>query len=251
MTLSDLENEPHLIDIYGSYNNDSLLITVFLNAYHLQDYHSRTHGNYSLLYQSKWYENTRPCYRQAVHIQLEFSVPIMNDESLSKIQYATIRDNVFGVVYQNVRFCIKDTVVKKNLAACAYIARMDPLNEIRSWIAFQFLQRVELVILYISEPYPELEESLHDSIEKGLVELKNYQWPRTQIHGRIQCSNQYAQINMCFYTNRHRVKWMILCDIDEYVYSMTYPFNLQLAVNYYDQLGIIAFAVINWFLSLI
>ena len=44
---------------------------------------------------------------------------------------------------------------------------------------------------------------------------------------------------------------MILCDIDEYVYSMTYPFNLQLAVNYYDQLGIIAFAVINWFLSLI
>jgi len=66
MTLSDLKNEPHLIDIYGSYNNDSLLITVFLNAYHLQDYHNRTHGNYSLLYQSKWYENTRPCYRQVV-----------------------------------------------------------------------------------------------------------------------------------------------------------------------------------------
>ena len=123
------------------------------------------------------------------------------------------------------------------------------MNEIRSWIAFQFLQRVELVILYISEPYPELEESLHDSIEKGLVELKNYQWPRTGIHGRIQCSNQYAQINMCFYTNRHRVKWMILCDIDEYVYSMTYPFNLQLAVNYYDQLGITAFIVsIGFFL---
>ena len=251
MTLSDLKNEPHLIDIYGSYNNDSLLITVFLNAYHLQDYHNRTHGNYSLLYQSKWYENTRPCYNEAQHIHLDFSVPIMNDESLSKIQYATIRDNVFGVVYQNVRFCIKDTVVKKNLAACAYIARRDPLNEIRSWIAFQFLQRVELVILYISEPYPELEESLHDSIEKGLVELKNFQWPRRGIHGVMVHSNQQAQINMCFYTNRHRVKWMILCDIDEYVYSMTYPFNLQLAVNYYDQLGIIAFAVINWFLSLI
>ena len=169
----------------------------------------------------------------------------MNESSLNTIHYATVRDNVFGVVYQNVQFCIKHEKIKTNLAVCAYIARMDPLNEIRSWVAFQFLQKVELVILYISEPYPELEESLHESIQKGVVELKNFQWSRRGLYGVIVHSNQQAQINMCFFTNRHRVKWMILCDIDEYVYSMPFPFNLQSAVNYYDQMGIVAFGVIE------
>ena len=245
MRLSDLENEPHLLDIYGTYKNNSLHITVFLNTYHLYDYLNRTHHNYSLLYESKWYENTRPCYHEAQHIHLEFSVPVVNENSLNTIHYATVRDNMFGVVYQNVQFCIKHEKIRTNLAVCAYIARMDPLNEIRSWVAFQFLQKVELVILYISEPYPELEESLHESIQKGVVELKNFQWPRRGLHGVIVHSNQQAQINMCFFTNRHRVKWMILCDIDEYVYSMAFPFNLQSAVNYYDQMGIVAFGVIE------
>ena len=94
------------------------------------------------------------------------------------------------------------------------------------WIAFYRVQKVSLVILYVSVPMPELEIEFKDLIETGYLQLVDFTWPRKLVFGHIQYSNQQAQINSCFYHYKYEVKSLILCDTDEFVFSEQFPFDL-------------------------
>ena len=46
-----------------------------------------------------------------------------------------------------------------------------------------------------------------------------------------QCNNQQSQVNSCFYRYKYRANAVVLCDVDEYVYSESYPFDLPAVVR--------------------
>ena len=94
------------------------------------------------------------------------------------------------------------------------------------WIAFYRVQKVSLVILYMSVPMPELEREFKDLIETGYVQLVDFTWPRKSVFKHIQRSNQQAQINSCFYHYKYEVKSLILCDTDEFIFSEQFPSDL-------------------------
>ena len=103
------------------------------------------------------------------------------------------------------------------------------------WISFYRVQRVSLVILYVSVPMPELEWEFHDLIESGYLQLVDFTWPRQSVFNHIQYSNQQAQINSCFYHYKYEVKSLILCDTDEFVYSERFPSNLPQLVSLLEE----------------
>ena len=46
-----------------------------------------------------------------------------------------------------------------------------------------------------------------------------------------QRNNQQSQVNSCFYRYKYRVNAVVLCDVEEYVYSELYPFDLPAVVR--------------------
>ena len=66
------------------------------------------------------------------------------------------------------------------------------------WIAFYRVQKVSLVILYVSVPMPELEIEFKDLIETGYLQLMDFTWSRKSVFNHIQQSNQQAQNQFLF-----------------------------------------------------
>ena len=49
---------------------------------------------------------------------------------------------------------------------------------------------------------------------------------------KMQRNNQQSQVNACFYRLKYRASAVVLCDVDEYVHSEKYPFDLPEVVRY-------------------
>ena len=78
----------------------------------------------------------------------------------------------------------------------------------------------------MATPIQNLTTAFSKMLESGYLKIIDFTWPRIQISKYIQDSTQQAQMNSCFYRFKYDVESMILCDIDEYVFSEQYPFNL-------------------------
>ena len=69
-------------------------------------------------------------------------------------------------------------------------------------------------------------------MESGYLTVVDFTWPRPNTQKLLQFTNQQAQINACFNRFRFEADAILFCDVDEYIYSRKFPFNLPRASQY-------------------
>ena len=120
---------------------------------------------------------------------------------------------------------------KRKLAICAYISNYNTINEIKSFLAYYILQKVDNVILYCAINCDIFRTALKKEIKSGYVILYEYPWPLTKKWKFTQLSIQGSHINSCYYRHRDYYKYIISQDVDEYFYSEQYPYDLYKAIQ--------------------
>ena len=222
------------VDVYQL--DHSLQFYIVINTMHLSDYQSMQHTHYSLQFQHSNYSNQFDRKNSDIgYSVLKFVVPINTPFNRNQQISFILSDLQNHLSYNLIAFIRFPNPNPLPLGVCAYVSDYNSIEELRMWISFYRVQRVSLVILYVSVPMPELEWEFHDLIESGYLQLVDFTWPRQSVFNHIQYSNQQAQINSCFYHYKYEVKSLILCDTDEFVYSERFPSNLPQLVSLLEE----------------
>ena len=90
------------------------------------------------------------------------------------------------------------------------------MYEVIHFIAYTLLIGVDVVILYEATPVPY--ESALKQIFGKRVHLYSFTWPQRSNYSFPQRGSQLAQMNSCYYRNKHYFDYMIFIDVDEYLY---------------------------------
>jgi hypothetical protein len=201
---------------------------------HLKDALNHTHHQYHILYQNKiFFDQNKPdptshpeC--QYCFNQLKFILPSMEDQRIT----FTLVDDKFNILYKDIIGCVDHPKQTYPLGVCAYISEFNSDEELFSWLSFQMIQNVSKVILYAGSSFRHYNAILERSIRSGFVILHDFTWYRRYIFGGLlQRNHQQAQINACVNRYKYRFDSLISSDIDEYAYSMAYPYNLPAATS--------------------
>ena len=229
LTKADVEEQ--IIDVVGFVVADHIVVEAFINVWHMKNCSMYIHGNYSLFFHGVEYANEIPVHPNQQHNHLRFSIQNRYHIEGSQIIQATLKDQRKGREYPSIHICIRQpSRSPSKLIACMYTAKQNSINEIRSWIAFYRLQKVDRIMVYLTDPMPQFYLEFNRMIKSGYLLVKDFQWPRNGNHGLIIHSNQEVQANHFFYTNRYFYQSVLLCDLDEYILSDKYPFDLPKAV---------------------
>ena len=136
-------------------------------------------------------------------------------------------------VYSNVTSCVHIPPPKRlPVISCSYICDYNTVDELKSFVAFQRMSNISMVVFYLVTPIPFLHEALAKSISEGYVRVVDFSWPRTNTRIRPVQNNQQAQYNTCFYQFKYDADAIILCDVDEYIYSELFTGNMPRVVQY-------------------
>ena len=100
------------------------------------------------------------------------------------------------------------------------------------------------VMLYYAEDISHIISGLQAEVNSGFVRFFNFSWPLNTYHGLVQRSVQSAHINSCFYRNRHEFDYLVILDVDEYLLSEGYPFDLYKAIRRVDKRAFTSLRVI-------
>ena len=143
-------------------------------------------------------------------------------------------NNMQNITYFDVKSCITIPPEKKlPIISCSYISNYNTIAELRSFIAFHRIQGVSKVVFYQSTVIEGFEKAFEKLINSGYLITIDFTWPRPEgICGLKQRTNQLAQINACYNRFRFYADALIMCDVDEYIYSMRFPYNLPDALHY-------------------
>ena len=227
-------NKPFLVNV-DVYQLDRILtFYLIINTMHLSAYKKEGHFNFSLLFNRAEYPNLNQRKNVDVgYIVIKFEVPVNSPYQEGQLIEFTLKDNQRFHKYENVKACIRyPNPDPLPLAICAYVSDYNSIDELRSWIAFYRIQKVSMIIFYVSVPMPELQTEFASLIASGFLRLIDFTWPRKIVGYPIQCSNQQSQMNSCFYHFKYEVQALIICDTDEYIYSYKFPFDLIATKNY-------------------
>jgi hypothetical protein len=218
---------PFLVSVDAYQLDRSLEFYIVVNTMHLGNYESMQHTKYTLRFQNTDYPNQFDRKNTDVgYSVLKFTVPNQTPFARNQPITFTLSDLQNHLSYNLIAYVRFPNPNPLPIGVCAYVSDYNSIEELRMWIAFYRVQKVSLVILYVSVPMPELEIEFKDLIETGYLQLVDFTWPRKLVFGHIQYSNQQAQINSCFYHYKYEVKSLILCDTDEFVFSEQFPFDL-------------------------
>ena len=223
------DNEIPLVnDIVVSKRNNSWEIIVIINNGNTKDikYKGLRSVNVSLFVRGKKYYN---CFKEVkeIHLRvLKYQVP-----ELPVSGTISLYDNSVNVSYHNLPYKALIYQPKRKLAICAYISNYNTINEIKSFLAYYILQKVDNVILYCAINCDIFSNALKKEIESGYVILYEYPWPLTMIYGAYQRSIQGSHINSCYYRHHNYYEYIISQDVDEYFYSEQYPYDLYTAIR--------------------
>lgn len=106
------------------------------------------------------------------------------------------------------------------------------MSELKSFVAYQKLINISKVYFWVSTSIPHLEEVLRKPIQDGFVELIDFTWPRPNKAVIQQRNNENAQRDFSFYRLKYVTDAVIECDVDEYVNSETFPYNVVEVADY-------------------
>lgn len=226
--------KPFLVDLNPIFKDGHLLIYATISSLHMGFKWGEYHTNFTLVYENRMYKNL---YSKGSPLpgcnQLFFDIPVTNSFSAGDIITVSLFNLKQKRAYKNVQSCVSVPDPKPlPLAVCSYISNYNTIPELRSWIAFQRVVNVSKVVFFQATPIPGFMEAFGNLIKEGYVEVFDYTWPRPAHHRHIQDNNQQSQVNACFYRLKYRVSAVILCDVDEYVHSEKYPFDLPEVVRY-------------------
>ena len=226
---------PQLVDIIPIFVNSTLIIHIIMNIGNVKNKKLYKHCSFSLLYLNQEYQNlvTKPLPESFYFDPLKFMIPTNRSYSQGEVIYVTIVDHKLNKTYSNIRACVKLPAKKKlPLVTCSYITDYNSLIELRSFLAFQRIQNVSMVIWYMATPVKDITTAFSKVIESGYLKLIDFTWPRVKHINLIIVSNQHAQMNSFFYRFKYEVEAMIICDVDEYVHCEKFPFNLPSTVQW-------------------
>lgn len=229
--------KPYVVDMDVYYIDSSLVYYVILNTMHLDDYPREQHADYTLVYLGKEYPNEMPKKNIDIgYSVLKFTVSDSKHYNKGDVVTFSLIDNLHHHSYDRLQACVRyPNPNPLPLAICAYVSNYNSVDELRFWISYYRIQKVSMVILYVTTPMPQLRTEFASLIQSGYLQLIDFTWPRHVKGWVIQCSNQQAQMNAAFYRFKYEVKAMIICDTDEFIYSEKYPFNLPAVREYLEQ----------------
>ena len=219
---------PLVNDIVVSKRNNSWEIIVIVNNGNAKDIKYKGLRSVNVLLfvgRTKYYN----CFIEVkeIHLRvLKYQVP-----QLPISGTISLYDNSVNVSYQNLPYKALIYQPKRKLAICAYISNYNTINEIKSFLAYYILQKVDNVILYCAINCDIFKTALKKEIKSGYVILYEYPWPLTMTYGSYQRSIQGSQINSCYYRHRNYFEYIISQDVDEYFYSEQYPYDLYTAIR--------------------
>jgi hypothetical protein len=228
------ENEPFIVDVHPVLLNE-LVVHITINNMHLNDALNHTHHQYHIRFNKEIYQdinkpdatdhpNCQFCFNQ-----LKFIIPMHDD--YNKIGF-TLFDEKFNLSY-NLIGCVDHPRKKYPLGVCAYASDFNSDDELFTWLSFQKIQNVSKVMLYAGTMMEHYESILHKEIRRGFVILHDFTWSRNKgFGGRVQRNHQQAQMNACVYRYKYYFHSILLFDLDEYVYSMQFPYDLPAAASY-------------------
>ena len=212
---------PFLVDLIATYRKGVIDLVVIWSLQHLLDYERYGSCDYILFYQSRRYENQIDCSLQ-VHGQLtlRYVIPTTHKFVEGELLQFTLYDVHLRHYYSDLLACVRlPKESKAPLAVCAYVSDANSAAEIRSFVAYHKLQQASFVTLYSSSPASEMIAMFPETVKEGFVRVVDFSWPRINREVPEIINNQHAQLNSCFYRVRNEAKAVLLCDVDEYVYS--------------------------------
>lgn len=219
---------PLVNDIVASWKNNLWEIIIIINNGNTMnsEYNGIRSANVELFVGNKKYHNTFLEVKE-VHLRvLKYEVPILPvSGSVSLFDHSTNE----RYLYLPYKALIRQP--RRRMAICAYISNYNTINEIKSFLAFNILQKVDNVILYCALHCEYFMHALKKEIESGFVILYEYPWPLTKKYGAYHRSIQGSQINSCYYRHRNYYEYIISQDVDEYFYSEQYPYDLYTAIR--------------------
>ena len=188
----------------------------------------KLNNNYTLLINGTTYYN-RLYHPRIEEVQIAaFSLPYSSNHSID----FTITDNTLKHTYPVQTTILHNPKKKKKIGVCTYVCDANSINEIKSWIAYYKMVGVDTILIYSALDLKELRNGIQNQINNGFVRWYSFPWPR---YGRRKSfSIQKAQINSCYYRHRHEFEYIIVDDVDEYILSKSYPFNLYNAIKTID-----------------
>jgi hypothetical protein len=226
------------VDVNPVYDANRIILHITINVNHLKDMVNRTHHFYSIEYQGKTYGDENKFYVASHALglycfnQLKFTVPVSASLQQGTQIYFSLFDKKFSLNYNLLAFISVPKQDKDPLAVCGYVSNYNSIAEIRAWLAFQKLQGVSKVILYVATEFEALYTSFAQTIQSGFLQLVDFTWYRSDLHGTfLQRNNQQAQMNSCINRFKYQFKAIINVDVDEFVFSKKYPFSLPSAVE--------------------
>ena len=213
--------------LVNTQNNVSVVYVIINNGNTMNEYRYLTNVNVELIFGHKKYSNQFPQIEEYPIRLLKYVV-----SSMPKTGVISLFDHSTSYLYKDLPYLSIPSAKKRKIAICSYISDYNSIYEIKSFLAYYLIQKVDLVIFYCSENYQYFLKLLQKEINNGYVLLYHFPWPLTMAYNKIQRSVQVSHINSCYYRHRNHFEYIISQDIDEYIYSEKYPFNLYGAIKY-------------------
>ena len=213
--------------IVTTHNNVSAVYVIINNGNTMNEYRYLTNVSVELRTGLKSYSNQFPQIKEYPIRLLKYVV-----SSLPKSGTISLFDHSTSYLYKDLPYISIPKATKRKIAICSYISDYNSIYEIKSFLAYYLIQKVDLVIFYCCQNYQYFMKSLQKEIESGYIVLYHFPWPLTMAYNKIQRSVQVSHINSCYYRHRNYFEYIISQDIDEYIYSEKYPFNLYGAIKY-------------------
>ena len=172
-------SRPFIVNVDVYQIDRSLEFYIVINTMHLSNYQSMQHTKYSLQFQHSNYSNQFDRKNSDVgYSVLKFVVPIDTPFNRNQQISFILSDLQNKITYNLIAYIRFPNPNPLPVGVCAYASDYNSIEELRMWISFYRVQKVSLVILYVSVPMPELEWEFHDLIESGYLQLVDYTWPR-------------------------------------------------------------------------
>ena len=229
LRIAQQNNERPLVNdiIVTTNNNKSTVYVIINNGNTLNEYRYLRNVNVVLWIGNKKYQNEFTGVKEYPIRLLKYVV-----NKLPSSGTILLFDHSTSFLYQNLTYHSLSAASKKKIAICAYISEYNSIYEIKSFLAYYLLQKVDCVIFYCVTNYDTFVKELEFEILNGYVVLYHFPWPLTNVYGPIQNSVQVSHINSCYYRHRNYFEYIISQDVDEYIYSEQYPFDLYRAVKH-------------------
>ena len=233
-TVTEDLSAPYLAGVSTIYLNHVLEIYITINYAHLKNRSGQKNWNYTLYFKSSVYNNVYTTDKYSGDFnQLKFIISDNSSYQNNDIITFTLKDHLNNRTYCDVKSCITIPPKQKYpLITCSYISDYNTIAEIRSFIAFHRIQKVSKIVLYLATPIIGFEKAFEKLINSGYLIVIDFTWPRPKnVQKKLQRTNQLAQINSCYNHYRFFADALIMCDVDEYIYSVQFPYNLPSAIH--------------------